>query len=465
MAENNVREVDLIIKHGVLITVDAWRRIFTDGALAVVGDRIAAVGQSGEIEQQYRAKRTIDVRGGVVQPGFVDCHVHLSQHLGRGTIPDLWPEEREHDQWFHYWTHMSEEDAYCSVLLACLEMVRNGTTAFCDSGGRFAAELNAGVAAEVGLRGMVSEVCWDQAPYPEVAVGDTDACLARLERLLEAFPQKPEALTWAGVSVSGMGGCSDRQLVEGKKLAQRYGVVMDMHQSFGEKDTEAYKAHAGGKTATEYLGELGILGPDLQLVHMIRTEPEEVALLAGSGTNVVHCPAASTRVAMGVTRHGHFPEMLARGVNVALGSDSGNYSDFFDVGRQAYLVATIHREAKEEMPTITAEQALEMATINGARSLGIGELTGSLEVGKKADITIHSYRRPEWRPGLDVVNSLIYSAQSTGVDTVIVDGEIVLEGGRFTRLDEEAAYGRIDAAARGLYGRMGWEARDRWPVL
>ena len=96
---------------------------------------------------------------------------------------------------------------------------------------------------------------------------------------------------------------------------------------------------------------------------------------------------------------------------------------------------------------------------------GIAAWTGSLEVGKKADITVHSYRRPEWRPGLDVVNSLIYSAQSTGVDTVIVDGEIILEEGRFTRLDEEAEYRRIDAAARALYGRMGWEAKDRWPVF
>ena len=198
---------------------------------------------------------------------------------------------------------------------------------------------------------------------------------------------------------------------------------------------------------------------------MIRTEASEVELLARSGTNVVHCPAASTRTAMGVTQHGHFPEMVAQGVNVALGSDSGNYSDFFDVGRQAYLAATIHRERTEKMPTISAEQAMEMATINGARSLGIEGLAGSLEVGKKADITIHSYRRPEWRPGLDVINSLIYSAQSTGVDTVIVDGEIVLEGGRVTRLNEEEAYRRIDAAARRLYKRMGWEAKDRWPVI
>ena len=148
-----------------------------------------------------------------------------------------------------------------------------------------------------------------------------------------------------------------------------------------------------------------------------------------------------------------------------MGSDSGNYSDFFDVGRQAYLAATIHREARGEMPTISAEQAMEMATINGARSMGLEDQIGSLEPGKKADIVVHAYRRPEWHPGLDVMNSLIYSAQSTAVDTVVVDGRIILEGGRFTRLDEEAEYARIDGAARALYERMNFGSRSRWPVL
>ena len=117
------------------------------------------------------------------------------------------------------------------------------------------------------------------------------------------------------------------------------------------------------------------------------------------------------------------------------------------------------------MPTISAEQAMEMATINGARALGLADQIGSLEVGRKADIVVHAYRRPEWRPGLDVMNSLIYSAQSVGVDTVIVDGEIILEGGQFTRIDEEAEYRNIDRAAQALYERMGFQIQHRWPIV
>ena len=457
--------VDMLILGGVLLTMDSQRRIYSNGALAIKDGRIMAVGQSDELTCTYQAPRVLDAKGGVVQPGFVDCHVHLSQQLGRGTIPDIWPEEREHEQWFPYWTHMTEDDARSSAMLACIEMVRNGTTTFCDSGGRFQGGLNAAVVEHVGLRGMIAEVCWDISPYPEVAVGDTDECLARLERLVQALPRREGARAWAGVGMSGMGACSDRLLVEGKKLADRYGVPMDMHQSFGPADVAKYKAHTGGKPAVEHFADLGILGSNLQLVHMIYTEESEIPLLAESGTNVAHCPAASTRVAMGVSRVGRFPEMVATGVNVTLGSDSGNYSDFFDVGRQAYLVATIHREARGQMPTISAEQALEMATINGARALGLADEIGSLEAGKRADVVIHSRRRPEWHPGLDPVNSLIYSAQSTGVDTVIVGGEIILEGGEFTRVNEEEEYGRIDRAARALYERMGYRIPHRWPVV
>ena len=456
---------DLMILHSKLISMDSQRRLYSDGAVAVQGNRIVAVGPSNDVATAFTAKETIDAKGGVVQPGFVDCHVHLSQHLGRGIITDLWPEEREHEHWLPYWLNLSEEDAEASTMLACLEMVRNGTTTFCDNGGKFRGDSKAGVVNRVGLRGMISEVCWDIPPYPSVGVGDTDACLQRLERLTQVLPKRADVRVWAGVSMAGMGRCSDRLLVEGKRLADRLGLILDFHQSFGLGDVANYMKHTHGKTAIEHFANLGILGENLQLVHMIHTEQSEVDLLAASRTSVVHCPAASTRVGMGVSRVGRFPEMVVQGVNVALGSDSGNYSDFFDVGRQAYLASTIHREARGFMPTISAHEALEMSTLNGARSLGMLDAIGSLEVGKKADIVIHSSRRPEWHPGLDVINSLIYSAQSVAVDTVIVDGEVILGGGQFLRLNEEEEYRRIDALAQQLHRRMGFRIESRWPVI
>jgi 5-methylthioadenosine/S-adenosylhomocysteine deaminase len=150
--------------------------------------------------------------------------------------------------------------------------------------------------------------------------------------------------------------------------------------------------------------------------------------------------------------------MVERGVNVGLGCDSGNYSDAFDIAHQAYLAATIHREARGGTPVVSAAQAFGMATMGGARAMGISSLVGSIEPGKRADIVVHDGQRPEWHPLHDPIASLIYAARSSSVRDVIIDGRLVLEGGAFTTIDEEAAYRSIDHHALDLSRRMGWES-------
>ncbi|MDQ2624462.1 MAG: amidohydrolase family protein [Actinomycetota bacterium] len=456
--------VDLLVVKGCIITVDPDRRMIEDGAVAVAAGRIVAVGATDEITARYpHASTIIDARGGVVTPGFVEGHVHLSQHLGRTSIPDTWQESREHEQWLPYWLNMTPQDAETSATLAAMEMVRNGTTCFSDMSGRFLGENQAAATERIGLRGMISETVWDIPPHASVGTGNTDECLASIERLLETFP-KSERLSWAGVGLAGMGSASDALLIGARALAREHGVTFYLHQSFADADTRAYAEHAGGKTAVEHLGDQGLLGPDVHLVHLIKNSVREVEILAETGTSVVHCPAASLRWGLGVSRTGLIPEALDAGVNVALGSDSGNYSDFLDVGRQMYLATTIHREARGVVPSVTAEQALEMATINGARAVGRADEIGSIEVGKLADLVIHSSRRPEWHPRYEPVRSLVYGAQSTGVETVIIDGKVVLRDGVFVTIDEEAELAQIDRAAADLTRRMNFSAPGQWPL-
>ena len=450
----DIASVDTLITHGVVLTMDPEGRVLSDGAIAIADGRIVGIDDSAALVTRFVGRDTIDAGGGIVHPGFVDAHVHLSQHLGRSTIPDSWAEAREHDQWLPYWLNMTPEDAYLSALLACLEMARNGTTSFCDLGARFEAEINAEAANAVGLRGLVAEICWDQPPDEAVATGDTEACLRRIERQLTALPPSPSARVWAGVGLPGMGQCSDELLVGAIELAREHGVVCYLHQSFAPEDTEAYRADAGDTTAVEHFGDLGLLGPDLSLIHMIRTEAIELELLGATDTNIVHCPAASLRAAMGASRFGRFPQMVDMGITVALGSDSGNYSDAFDISRQAYLAATIHGEARGEKGLITATKALEMATIDGARALGIAAEVGSLEIGKRADIVIRDYAQPELRPGLDPILSLVYGGQSSSIATVLVDGCRVVANHRVSAIDEDEVYPEIDLAARRLYERM-----------
>lgn len=456
--------VDLFVVGAVVITMDDDRTVLRDGAVAVRDGVIVAVGSRERLEAGFQPTRRIGGPGFVITPGFIDAHVHLSHHLGRGMIPDDWPEDREHEHWLPYWTSMTPDDAYRSAQLACLEMLRNGTTAYADMSGRHGIEARVRATTEIGIRGALTEICWDIPPHPSVAIGGTDACLAVLDRLVADHPRSPGALAWGAVTLSGMGKASDDLLVGARAIAREHGSQLSMHQSFGPQDTAAFRERSGAD-AVPHLEQLGLLGSDLTLVHMIHVTDEEVGLLAATGTSVVHCPGASVRTAMGVSRFGRFPEMLAARVPLALGSDSGNYSDFFDIGRQAYLAATIHREARGVMPTISAYDALEMATRGGARALGLEAELGALTPGRRADLVLHRRDRPEWNPMGDVVNTLVYSAQSTGVDTVIVEGRVVLEGGSPTLVDAARVLAEVDAAATALYGRMGWRFPSRWPVI
>ena len=459
------RHVDLLVVGGTIITVDEQRRILRDGAIAIDGGHIVAVGPTAEVTRQHVGRQTLDARGKVVTPGLVDAHVHLSHQLHRSILPDTRPEELEHDHWLPYWLNLTEADARVSALLACAEMALNGTTLFCDMSGRFTGELQADAAEAVGLRGTVSEICWDVPPHPEVAIGGTEACLDRLASLIDRLPFRANGSTWAGVTLSGMGKATDDLIVGAMELAREHGVQMHMHQSFADADTAEFGRRCDGLPAVAHLERLGVTGPDLTLVHMIRTDPREVPILAATGTNVVHCPGASARWGLGSSRTGMVPEMLAAGVNVALGCDSANYSDALDLTQQMYLAATLHREARGGTPHVSAEQAVEMATLGGARALGVGNLAGSLAVGRWADLVIHDGRRTEWQPGFDPVTTFVYSARSRGVETVVVGGRVIVSDGRLTMLDVDELLRDVQGAAQGLLDRMGYPLEPRWSTV
>lgn len=238
---------------------------------------------------------------------------------------------------------------------------------------------------------------------------------------------------------------------------------MIMHQSWDPEEVTISEALYGCRPI-EHLAQIRVLDENLTLVHMNHLSPAEVDLVAESGTRVVHCPAASLRRGMGAIRNGSFPEMLAKGVPVALGSDG--YSGRRDVLRQAYLAAVGFREFRGELPVLTGETVLEMATLHGAKALGLEDEVGSIEIGKRADLVIHSLDRPEAYPRFrDPVDNLVYFRASSTVDTVFVDGEAILDGGRFTRFDAAEAYRRIQNAAAEFESGVGATTYAVWPLV
>src|SRR5256884_5202246 len=227
-----------------------------------------------------------------------------------------------------------------------------------------------------------------------------------------------------------------------KALADRYGVGWGMMH---------FAAHPSRKTADRIplddLDALGVLGPNTKLAHMVYVDDADIRLLAKRGVKVSHCPSAALKHTKGLVAHGRFPEMLDAGVSVSLGGDSGNGSNHFDMLRLMYLAALVPKDAHLDPGVMPPERVLEMATIHGARTLGLEAEIGSLRTGKRADMVIFDLDLPEWRPLLDPVSTLVYSASTASVRTVLVDGRAVLDDRRVTTVDEREVLARVEQLA------------------
>jgi len=229
-----------------------------------------------------------------------------------------------------------------------------------------------------------------------------------------------------------------------------------------------FASHPSRKTADALplatLDAWGVLGPRTKLAHMVYVDHADIALLAGRDVKVSHCPSAALKHVKGLAAHGRFPEMLDAGVSVSLGGDSANGSNHLDMLRLMYLAALVAKDARLDPGVLPPERVLEMATLHGARALGLEAEVGSLEPGKRADLVIFDLDRPEWRPLLDPVSALVYSAGAASVRTVMVDGQVVLDDGRVTTVDERDALADVERLVGPYLARAGLHARPRWPL-
>jgi cytosine/adenosine deaminase-related metal-dependent hydrolase len=454
-------QADTLITGATIITMDGERRVIRDGAVAFAGDTILAVGPSAELAG-IDARDVIDGRRFVLTPGFVNCHVHITETLIRGFIPEALPFEEELGQWVIplYKGHDAAEQAV-SARLAIAAMLRSGTTTFLEAGTILAFDEVMAAIDSTGIRARTGRWTEDRAWDPSAdAEALTREAYAALERDLAAYRQDGRRIA-AWPNLIGHMTATDALWQQVTALVKRTGTGISAHMSPVAGDSEWYLANTG-KRPVAHLADLGVLGPHLNLVHMVHIDAEEAALVAASGTSVTHCPGASIRCGYGVGRHGLFPEMAQAGVNIALGTDGADNHDMMKV---VTLMAALFKDARQDRSVFPAEQVLEMATINGARVLGLEETIGSLEPGKKADIVAHDTRRPFWQPINNPVDQLVWSADGSGVHSVWVDGVRVVEDFACTLIDEDALYAQAQAMADAVLGRSGLPRISEWPVV
>jgi cytosine/adenosine deaminase-related metal-dependent hydrolase len=450
----------ILVEHGTIITVDAERRILADGSVLVDGDRIVQVGPAREVRPPRVPDRVIDARGLVVAPGFVDTHVHLSEHLNRGLLLDDIPVDRYLPDWLiPLYAVMTAEDEQHAALLAGIEMIRTGTTTFCEAGTLFDTGAVASAVERLGMRAVLGRWTWDLESGPDRMRQSTREALAANEAMLEQLNGRG-GLVRGWPLLLGFGTCSEALIHGAKALADRHGVGWGMMH---------LASHPSRKTRDRMplatLDAWGVLAPSCKLSHMVYLDEADIALLARRGVKISHCPTAGLKHTKGLAAHARVPELVAGGACVSLGGDSGNGSNHFDMLRMMYLVATIYKDARLDVTVMPPETVLEMATRRGAEALLMEREIGSIERGKRADLVFYDRDAPEWRPLLNPLNNLVYAATGSSVRSVMIDGRLVLDEGRITTVDERAVYERVEILAREQVRRAGLRIESKWPVV
>jgi len=461
-----MQSADLVVRGGVVVTMDPQRRLIRDGAIAIRGKRIVAVDKVVVIAERYSTVRTLGGSRDVVFPGLIDCHNHPVHFLSKGMIDDMRYPARWQERVWPYEATLTAEETMISSTGTFLEMIRSGTTCFCDPG-TLEPEAVAKAAENTGIRGIVARMTWDvhDPAAPSEFNDDTATALARGEECVQRCSGLAEGRVNAWFSLVRADHVSDSLIRDIKRRADALGVGIHAHLSTTRGQVEA-ALRQWGKTPVARYRDLGAIGTNIHLVHMGAITDDDVTILQDLDPSVCHCPSASMFGGFGCITHGKFPELVEHGVRVVLGSDACAVSRFIDMVRIMYLAACAHKDVKADPTVIGAHKAMEMATIDGAKALMLDSEVGSLETGKLADIVIADAGGIEWQPNpteLPVAN-LVYSGSGSCVRTVVIDGRVVMEDRRFTLVDEAEYVARAGSFANQIFARLGLQPRVVWPV-
>ncbi|HUJ26113.1 MAG TPA: 5'-deoxyadenosine deaminase [Myxococcales bacterium] len=437
----------ILLRGGTVVTMDARRSVLRADVL-VDGDRIARIGRG------LKAPRVIDCIGKAIVPGFVQAHVHLCQVLFRNHADGLalldWLSQR-------IWPYEAAHDARSlgfSARLGLSELLLGGTTAILDMATVAHTEAVLKAAEESGIRYTGGKCLMDAADGP--LREDTRSALHEAETLGRKWHGRGR-VRWALCPRFALS-CSEQLLRSVRELSEREGWLVHTHASENADEVAQVRALTGLDNVA-YLDKLGLCGPRTVLAHCVHVSGAEIEALARTRASAVHCPGANLKLASGVAP---VPELLARGVNVALGGDGAPCNNTLDAFHEMRLAATLHlpRSGPRAMP---ASDVLAMATVNGARALGLESEIGSIEPGKKADLAIVDLAGPHCQPaGPDLHATLVYCARASDVTDVLVDGKQVVRGRRLLTLDapklaaaaaKEAQRVLFRAATTGTRGR------------
>ncbi|HEY7632668.1 MAG TPA: amidohydrolase [Thermoleophilaceae bacterium] len=463
------QQIDLLIEHGVVLPMTGERDLLWDGALAIDGGRIVATGSTADLRRTYAARKTIDARDQLVMPGLVNTHMHLFGAFARGLVNDLSFTPWIQKKFYVTSKGLNPDNYYLGTQFTSIEMLKTGTTAFLDCGTYQELEEAAVHGVETaGIRAVLAramaDVQDDLAEFLSRSDKVTKENLEHAESFIAKFDGAADGRVRAWPCPIQVTSSSDELCEGAMALAERFNVGVVTHSNVDREDIEAHDLRFGTRPI-ERFNSLGILNRRFAGTHMAWLSENEVELLMETGAAAIHCPSASMKGAYGAFTKGRFPELMAGGATVGLGTDGPAAACFLDMFREVHLAATGHKEARLDWTLISPYEALELATIGSAKAMLLEDEIGTLEPGKRADVIVLDLMRPEMVPWHEdnLLANLVYSGSGNLVHTVLVDGRVVVRGGEVKTMDEPAILRAMQKEApRFVELSREWDERF-WP--
>jgi 5-methylthioadenosine/S-adenosylhomocysteine deaminase len=432
---------DTLVHNGIVLTVNPAFDIFSPGYVGIRSGRVAALGPVDPDGARPRAETCIDARGGIIMPGLVNTHTHLPMTLFRGLADDLPLETWLHDHIFPAeGRHITPATVGWGARLACAEMLLSGTTTCCD--GYFLEDQVAAAVADTGMRAVLGQGVID---FPAPGVPDPGDNITAARDFLVRWRSRTPLITPA-VFCHSPYTCSPETLRAAKALAAESGALFQIHAAETRQECDASRARHG-LSPIAFLDRLGLLSQGTLLVHCVWADGRDIARIAAGGAAISHNPQSNMKLASGIAP---VTDFLAAGIIVGLGTDGCASNNDLDLLHEMDTAAKLHKVKSGDPTACPARTVVEMATIRGAEAIGLGAVTGSLEIGKAADIIVLAADAPHLVPLYHPASHLVYAARGDDVREVLVAGRRLVAGGRLQSLDLAEIRRRVTAIARKI---------------
>lgn len=421
--------VDLLIVGGTVVTMNAGREVIEDGAIAIKGGKIEFVGKRTDVLRQVMPKRTINAAGKIIIPGLINGHTHVPMTLFRGIADDL-----DLQEWLTKYIfpaeakNVTEPFVRAGTRLGLAEMIRGGTTTYCDM--YYFEDAVADETKKAGVRGVLGETVID-FPVPDNKT--YQAGLEYAEKFIKKWQNDP--LIVPAIAPHAPYTVSGEHLLEARDLSNRLHAPLVIHLAEATSEIDFIQQKHPGMRPIEYVDSIGFLTRRTIAAHVIQANERELGILKLRGVGIVHNPQSNMKLAAGVAP---VPLMLRMDLPVGLGTDGAASNNDLNMWEEMDTAAKLHKVFSGDQKAVTAEQAFEMATIRGARALHLDSLIGSIEVGKRADIDIVDADDLNQIPSYNIFSTLVYSTKANDVRTVIINGRVVMLDRRLLTLNENA---------------------------